>query len=78
MLVYEKQYARYFEMEITGKLQEDTESAACTHNIDAKQVMGAFGANKQTTPNATNVLHFAAIEINFSASLLVGKTTSTD
>ena len=40
-------------MEITGKLQEDTESAACTHNVDAEQVMGAFGACKQITPNAT-------------------------
>ena len=40
-------------MKITGKLQEDTKSAARTHSVDAEQVMGAFGARKQITPNTT-------------------------
>jgi hypothetical protein len=50
--VLEKQYRRYFDLDVTNELRKETESARC-HNIDAEQVMGMFSAAKANAPNAT-------------------------
>ena len=50
--VLERQYDRYFAMDINQKLEEETESARC-HNIDAEEIMGMFSATKDNAPNAT-------------------------
>ena len=47
-----RQYDRYFKLEITDALIEETESAR-THNIDAEEIMGMFSAAKEHAPNAT-------------------------
>ena len=39
--VLERQYDRYFSMDINKKLEEETESARC-HNIDTEEIMGMF------------------------------------
>ena len=49
--VLERQYDRYFAMDVSKKLEE-TESARC-HNIDAEEIMGMFSAAKDNAPNAT-------------------------
>ena len=43
--VLEHQYRKYFDVDITEKLKEETKSAN-THNIDAEEVMGMFSAVK--------------------------------
>jgi hypothetical protein len=50
--VLERQYERYFGMDLTDALREETKSARF-HNIDAKEIMGMFSAAKQHSPNAT-------------------------
>lgn len=56
--VLEKQYRRYFDLDVTNELRKETESARC-HNIDAEQVMGMFSAAKANAPNATLLYFFA-------------------
>ena len=50
--VLERQYKRYFGINLTAELKKETESA-CSHNIDAEEVMGMFSAAKHRVPNAT-------------------------
>ena len=50
--VIERQYHRYFSMDITEQLRREASSAR-THNIDAEELMGMFSALKQKSPNAT-------------------------
>ena len=58
--VIERQYSRYFSMELTETLKKETASAR-SHNIDSEEVMGMFSAAKQKSPNAT--LHFTSSKI---------------
>ena len=44
--VLERQYKRYFEMDLTSELRKQTETAR-SHNIDAEEVMGMFSAIKK-------------------------------
>ena len=48
----ERQYKRYFNLDLTAKLAEETQSAR-SHNIDAEEIMGMFSAPKMKSPNAT-------------------------
>ena len=41
--VLERQYSKYFALDITDKLREETASAR-SHNIDAEEIMGMFSA----------------------------------
>ena len=50
-IVLERQYDRYFSMDINKKLEEETESARC-HNIDAEEIIGMFSVAKDNAPNA--------------------------
>ena len=50
--VLERQYKKYFEINLTAKLAEETKSAR-SHNIDAEEIMGMFSALKKKSPNAT-------------------------
>jgi len=50
--VIERQYSKYFTLDIAQKLKQETKSARC-HNIDAEEVMGMFSAAKKRAPNAT-------------------------
>ena len=50
--VLERQYQRYFGIDVINELRKQTESARC-HNIDAEEVMGMFSAAKEHAPNAT-------------------------
>ena len=50
--VLERQYKKYFEINLTAKLAEETKSAR-SHNIDAEEIMGMFSAPKKKSPNAT-------------------------
>ena len=47
--VLQRQYSRYFSLDITDKLRKETESARA-NNIDAEEIMGMFSA---AAPNAT-------------------------
>ena len=50
--VLERQYSKYFNLDVTEKLKEETASARM-HNIDAEEIMGMFSSAKQKSPNAT-------------------------
>ena len=50
--VLERQYKRYFEMDLTEQLRKETESARL-HNIDAEEIMGIFSAKKQRAKHAS-------------------------
>lgn len=50
--VLNRQYERYFQMEITEVLRQETETARL-HNIDSEELMGMFSAEKKHSPNAT-------------------------
>ena len=50
--VLERQYSKYFTLEITEKLREETASVRC-HNIDSEELMGMFSASQKKAPNAT-------------------------
>uniref|UniRef100_A0A8C7YFM4 Uncharacterized protein n=1 Tax=Oryzias sinensis TaxID=183150 RepID=A0A8C7YFM4_9TELE len=52
VVALERQYSRYFKLDINEVLRKETESARC-HNIDAEAVMGMFSAAKSRAPNAT-------------------------
>lgn len=52
--VIERQYKRYFDMDLTAQLRKETQSAR-SHNIDAEEVMGMFSAAKQ---KASSKCHF--------------------
>ena len=52
IIVLERQYKRYFEMDLTAELFEEAKTAR-THNMDAEEVMGMFSALKKRAPNAT-------------------------
>ena len=41
--VLERQYSKYFDINITAKLREETASAR-SHNMDAEELMGMFSA----------------------------------
>ena len=49
--VLERQYKRYFEMDITEELRKETLSAK-VHNIDAEEIIGMFSAGKERAKNA--------------------------
>ncbi|XP_041377106.1 uncharacterized protein LOC121389518 [Gigantopelta aegis] len=49
--VLERQYSRYFSIEITEKLREETASTRL-HNIDSDEIMEMFSAAKAKAPNA--------------------------
>lgn len=50
--VLERQYKRYFQLDITAELKMQTQSAR-SHNIDAEEIIGMFSAAKSRAPNAT-------------------------
>ena len=50
--VLERQYTKYFDLNITDKLREETASAR-SHNTDAEEIMGMFSSAKEKSPNAT-------------------------
>ena len=50
--VLERQYKRYFDLNVTENLREETKSAR-SRNIDAEEVMGMFSAGKHRAKNAT-------------------------
>ncbi|XP_033122099.1 uncharacterized protein LOC117121105 [Anneissia japonica] len=50
--VLHRQFSKYFEIDITEELKEQTASARL-HNIEAEQMMGMFSARKTMKPNAT-------------------------
>ena len=58
--VLERQYDRYFHLDITEELKRQTESAR-SHNIDSEEVIGMFSAAQQRALNAT--LHFLSSRI---------------
>ena len=47
--VLERQYSKYFDINITEKLKEETASAR-SHNMDAEELMGMFSASQQKAP----------------------------
>ena len=49
--VLQRQYQRYFGIEITDQLRRETQSARC-HNIDAEEVMGMFSVGQEMANNA--------------------------
>ncbi|XP_064605780.1 uncharacterized protein LOC135470675 [Liolophura sinensis] len=51
-VVLERQYSRYFSLELTEQLRKETESAR-SHNIDAEEIMGMFSAAQKRSPNST-------------------------
>ncbi|KAG1655884.1 Protein bric-a-brac 2 [Nymphon striatum] len=58
--VLERQYQRYFEIEVTDQLKQQVASAR-SHNIDAEEVMGMFSAAQKKAPNATMAYHSAKL-----------------
>ena len=50
--VLERQYQRYFQMELSGQLRRETQTARL-HNFDAEQVFGMMNAAKKRAPNAS-------------------------
>ena len=44
--VLERQYKKYFEMDLTQSLIEETKSA-CSHNMDSEEIMGMFSSAKE-------------------------------
>ena len=50
--VLERQYKRYFDLNVTENLREETKYAR-SRNIDAEEVMGMFSAGKHRAKNAT-------------------------
>lgn len=51
IVVLERQYKRYFQLDITEELRRETMTARM-HNIDAEEIMGSFSANKERAKNA--------------------------
>ena len=50
--VLDRQYRKYFTIEVTEILKEETKPARA-HNIDAEEIMGMFSAAQNKAPNAT-------------------------
>ena len=50
--VLNRQYKRYFELDITEQLKRETKSAR-SHNIDAEEIMGMFSSAQHRAKNAT-------------------------
>ena len=50
--VLERQYSKYFLLDITEKLRQESESAK-SHNMDSEEIMGMFSAAQQKSPHAT-------------------------
>lgn len=50
--VIQRQYEKYFDINVTQQLIQETESAR-THNIDAEEIMEMFGPLQKKAPNAT-------------------------
>lgn len=50
--VLERQYKKYFEVEITDQLRAETKSAR-SHNMDAEEIVAMFSAAQKKTSNAT-------------------------
>ena len=48
----ERQYAKYFTLDVTELLREETKSARM-HNIDSEEIMGMFSAAQKKAPSAT-------------------------
>ena len=46
--VLERQYSKYFSMDVTETLRQETMSARC-HNIDAEEIMGMFSAAQKSS-----------------------------
>lgn len=47
-----RQYKRYFELDITDQLRDETKSAR-SHNIDSESIMGMFSAGQERAKNAS-------------------------
>ena len=52
VVVLERQYQKYFELDITEKLREEAATSR-SHNIDAEEIMGMFSAVQKRSPHAT-------------------------
>ena len=50
--VLQRQYAKYFTLDIDEKLREETASVRL-HNIDSEEIMGMFSEAQKKAPNAT-------------------------
>ena len=50
--VLERQYAKYFALNVTDTLRREAESAR-SHNIDSEEIMGMFSSAKKKSANAT-------------------------
>ena len=50
--VIERQYQKYFALEVTETLREEV-ALARSHNIDSEEIMGMFSAAQAKSPNAT-------------------------
>ena len=50
--VLERQYKKYFGLDLTERLAEETQSSR-SHNMDAEEVMGMFSALQKKSPHAT-------------------------
>ena len=50
--VLERQYKRYFALDLSDKLRQETSSAR-SHNIDAEEIMGMYSAGKQRSKHAS-------------------------
>ena len=57
--VLEHQYSRYFSLDITEKLQEETASAQ-QYNADAEELMGMFSSSKKKNPRTEHPPGFHA------------------
>uniref|UniRef100_UPI00358E1E6C uncharacterized protein n=1 Tax=Myxine glutinosa TaxID=7769 RepID=UPI00358E1E6C len=65
--VLERQYGRYFAMDLTEKLRQETQSAR-SHNMDAEEIIGMFSAGKNRAPSVT---------LDFLASKICGQKNMT-
>ena len=66
----ERQYSKYFAMDITPELMKATESAR-PHNLDSEEIVGMFSAAQKTAPGATmllSVMHASILEQNCGLS----------
>jgi len=54
--VLERQYSKYFELDVTEKLKED--ASARSHNIDHEEIMGMFSSVKQKSPNTNKTIDY--------------------
>jgi hypothetical protein len=50
--VLERQYNKYFNIDVNEQLEEETKSARC-HNMDSEEMMGMFSSIQKHSPNAS-------------------------